>query len=373
MSMPSRKLGRAHQRCCGPFAAVVLAGIALLLAPASSSAAIETFGSPLSVAATLNTSANLAYPGTNTLVPPSPEAPNGVFHTPHFGADTALWNAALARGNARVPAGGQALKVELEGCAQAARNGPPPLTQMHFQDLAPLSGGGARVNASSEAFQIPVCGQNGASGATVSTYEPKELCVTAGDYLAFNDDGGYVENVYRSGVPYQVLGATPGSTADSFLANDGTDNGAIFSPLDVSANEGFAINRNEELMMRVTLGTGPNASEVCPQGLRGSQALLPPVRVSSQTDGVNHRRIVAIAVFCRVTPQCKGVATLGLGRGHTFGRTGFSLAAETTSHLPIRINPELMALIRRYDGVAAKFTAVVDGRTVSQTVVVKIL
>src|SRR5271154_3464772 len=185
----------------------LIAGVFALVAPASSGAAITTFGSPLSVPATLNTAEGLDYQGTNTQVPPSPEAPNGVYHTFHFGADTALWNATPS-----VPVTGQALKISLEGCAQASEGGPAPLTQIHFQDISPLAGGGAKVNLTSQGFEIPVCGQGGASGSTISSYEPTNLCVSQGDYVAFNDEGGYVENVYRNGVPYEVVGGVRGAT-----------------------------------------------------------------------------------------------------------------------------------------------------------------
>ncbi|HSZ04159.1 MAG TPA: hypothetical protein VK778_03040, partial [Solirubrobacteraceae bacterium] len=195
----------------------LIAGLLLLLAPAGAGAAVIIIGSPLSVPATLNTSANLAYQGTNTAVPPSAEAPNGIFHTFHFGADTALWNVAQASGSPSVPADGEVQKIALEGCAQAAPGGPAPLTQIHFQDIAPLPGGGATVKLTSGAFEIPVCGEGGASGSTVSTYEPNGLCVSQGDYVDFNDEGGYVENIYRAGVPYEVLGSVAGSTADSFI------------------------------------------------------------------------------------------------------------------------------------------------------------
>lgn len=247
---------------------LVLASLIAILAPASSPAAITTFGSPLSRPATLNTAANLSYRGTYTAVPPAPDAPNGIFHTSHFGADTALWNVSLARGEPRAPATGQALKVSLEGCASAASGGPAPLTQIHFQDISPLPRGGARVNLTSQAFVIPVCGHGRASGSTVSSYYPINLCVRQGDYVAFNDEGGYVENVYRSGVPYRVLGFAHGSTANSFLKNNGTGNGAILSSSDLAANDGFASNRNVELMLRVTLGTGADATHICPGGRR---------------------------------------------------------------------------------------------------------
>jgi hypothetical protein len=247
---------------------LMLAWLLAILAPASSHAAIMTFGSPLSRPATLNTAANLSYLGTYTAVPPAPDAPNGIFHTNHFGADTALWNVALARGEPRAPATGQALKVSLEGCANAASGGPAPLTQIHFQDITPRANGGARVNLTSQAFEIPVCGRGGASGSTISSYYPINLCVREGDYVAFNDEGGYVENVYRSGVPYRVLRFARGSTSNSFLKDNGTGNGAILSSSDLSANQGFASNRNVELMLRVTLGTGSDATHICPGGWR---------------------------------------------------------------------------------------------------------
>ncbi|MCU1489838.1 MAG: hypothetical protein JWM85_1243, partial [Acidimicrobiaceae bacterium] len=154
---------------------LLFAGLLAALAPAASPAAITTFGSPLSVPASLNTTENLNYYGTYTPVPPNPEAPNGLFHTNHWGADTALWNVAVAGGQASAPVTGQALKVRVEGCAKPASGGPPPLTQIHLQDLSPLPDGGARVNLSSQTFDLPVCGQNGASGSTITTYEPVNL------------------------------------------------------------------------------------------------------------------------------------------------------------------------------------------------------
>ena len=349
---------------------VLLGGLLTsIVLPAASQAAITTFGSPLAVPATLNTAKNLNYQGINTAVPPSPEAPSGVFHTAHFGADTALWNDAAAGANPRVPTDGQVLKVRLEGCAQTAPGGPTPLTQIHFQDLSPMPGGGAKANTSSNPFYIPICGVGGASGSTISTYEPHDLCVSEGDYLGFNDDGGYVENIYRSGVPYQVIGAVRGSTMDSFIRNNGTGNGAPFSSSDTTAMDGFADNHNEELMLQATLGSGRDAVHSCPGGRGG---LLAPIRVSPQTDGVNHARFVAVALFCRVTP-CEGVATLSTDGGHeTYGRSGFDLTADTTTHLPIRVSSQMISLIREHHGVFTTLTAVVAGKSVSRTISVKI-
>jgi hypothetical protein len=342
-----------------------------LLAASASQAKVTTFGSPLSQPATLQTGTDLAYQGTNTNVPASPEAPTGVVHTYHFGADTALWNVGLANGDAQAPATGQALKISVEGCAEQSPDGTPPLTQIHFQDLTPLPGGGAKVNITSQPFNIPVCGAGGASGSTVSTYEPINLCVSAGDYIDFNDEGGFVGHSYQNGVPFRVIGRTGGSKMASFIRGGGTNNGDALSSSDTSAMDGYAGNANEELLLRVTLGTGADATHICPGGKAGLPPALAPIRVSPQTDGVNHARIVAVALFCRVTP-CKGTATITDGSGKTFGQTGFSLTAGKTTHLPIRVQPELVSMIRRNNGVSATLDASVGSTTITQKIGIKI-
>jgi hypothetical protein len=347
----------------------------VLLAPARAHAALLTVGSPLEVPATLNTSEGLDYTGINTEVPRSPQAPNGVVHTAHFGADTAIWNA-RSEGLAAMPDGGEAVKISLEGCAVAAPGGPPPLTQIHFQDLSPLPGGGEKVNITSGGFEIPVCGQSGASASTVSVYKPFNLCVSKGDYVDFNDEGGFVEGSYRAGVPYQVLGAAAGATVDSYIRNDGTGNGAIFST-EAQALEGFAASPEEELMMQVQLGTGPDARYACPGGSKEAPPVLPVMRISPQTDGINRARIVEIAAYCRPAAGCQGSATLTLANNGTaaaaVGRTSFTLAGDNTTHIPIRVAPRVLALIRKHDGVATTISAIVNGQTFTQTVKIKIL
>ncbi len=370
-----RWIGRLRLMVAAALGALPLAVVALLLAPAGAGAATTIIGSPLGVPATLNTAEDLSYQGTNTAVPPSPEAPNGVFHTFHFGADTALWNTAR---QASVPEGGQILQVRLEGCTRAAAGGPAPLTQIHFQDISPLPGGGARVNLTSQGFELPVCGQGGASGSTVSTYEPTNLCVNQGDYVDFNDEGGYVENVYRNGVPYQVMGAVRGALMDSFIKNDGTGDGASMLSSDVGAMEGFASNENDELMMQMELGTGANARYVCPGGSKDAPPVLAAIRIGPQTDGVNRERIVEVAVYCRPTSGCAGTAALttsssGKSAARAVGRTSFTLAGDSTTHVAIRISPQLLGQIRKHDGAATTLVATVGNQTFTGTVEIKIL
>jgi hypothetical protein len=363
----ARASHRAARLLCG----VALAALPALLAPSASSAMLVTFGSSLSQPASLNTAENLDYEGINTPLPGS------VYHTPHFGADTALWNVAKDGNALSVPVDGQALKFSLEGCALPASGGPAPLDQIHFQVLSPVAGGGAKVQLTSQSFTIPICGQGGASGATVSTYEPVNMCVNRGDYLSFNDEGGYVENVYRAGVPYEVLGAAQGSTVDSFIKGNGTGNGAVFSPSETSAGEGFMSNANKELMMQAQIGTGANARYVCPGGSKEAPQVLPVIRISPQTDGVNRERIVEIAIYCRPAGGCPGAATLtasgeGKSAAREVGHTTFDLRGDDTTLMPIRISPRLLTQIRKHDGVATTIAATVNGETFTQTVDIKI-
>jgi hypothetical protein len=347
---------------------LLLVALLMLSVPAGSSGAVLTYGSPLAVSATLNTAENLAYKGTYTPLSGS------VFHTFHAGVDSALWGIPQGGKVLSVPVNGQALKISLKGCAVPAAGGPAPLTQIHFQVLSPQTGGGARVDLTSQPFEIPVCGANGTSGATVSSYEPTNLCVSPGDYLDFNDEGGYLENVYRAGVPYEVLGAVKGSTTNSFLKGNGTGNGAVFSPSETSATEGFASNQNEELLMQAQLGTGPNARYVCPGGTKEAPPVLPVIHVHPQTDGLNHAGIVQIAIYCRPPTGCPGTATTTAhGVAGVVGRATFDLHGDTTSRVAIKISPRLQAVIRRHHGAAATFTATVQGHEFTQTIEIKIL
>jgi len=338
----------------------LILSLACLLVPGPANAATMTFGSPLSVPATADTANDLGYAGSNV------DLPGSVFHIPHDGADTALWNARQTSGSPTAPAGGQVLSVRLEGCARS--NGPAPLTQIHFQTLAPLPGGGAHVELTSQAFDIPVCGSGGASGSTVTSYEPSDLCVSAGEYVDFNDEGGFVgasagPPPYPAGVPYMVIGAVAGSgsTMDSFIDNDGVGNGATFSPSDTSNHDGFAANAGEELMLQATLATGPDASADCPGGTRGlpppgshaGHHTWPALSIPTpQLDGMNAYGVVGVAVYCHAATGCTGAVTLRLRTrrdpaGVWLGAATFTLAAHRTGHVRVHLNSLARRMVRR--------------------------
>ena len=301
-----------------------------------------TFGSPLRVPATLDTANNLGYEGFDPVLN---------VHVFHDGADTALWNSALAGGTATAPAAGQVLSVAVEGCADPAPGGPPPLTQFHFQSLTPIAGGGATVDVTSQPFDLPVCGTATptgaiASGSTITRYAPDNECVAAGGLVDFNDEGGFDPNFYPSGVRYEVIGAVAGSTMPSYILANGTNNGDTLSAMNVTATNGFVANPNEELMLQATLGTGPDATPLCPGGGTtggggsgsgsgsgsggggsGGGSGTPPhphpgpgqpggppgVVVTPRTESVKARR-TRVALFCaRRDVPCSGTITLTYG------------------------------------------------------------
>jgi hypothetical protein len=334
-------------------------GAALAL-PATSGAAVTTFGSTLSVPATQDTANNLAYSGTSFAYG------NGIIHINHDGADTALWNVAVAGGSASAPASGQITSVALEGCAEPAAGGPTPLTQFHFQALTPLAGGGDTVDVTTQPFDLPICGVNGAGGATVTHYAPTNFCVHTGDYVDFNDEGGFDSSFYPSGVPYEVLGRVGGSTDNSFILGDGTNNGATLSPSATAATSGFATNANQELMLQATLATGPDATPLCPGGTRGvpvpkpqaGQPGGPPALTipHPQREGVTHQLTVRVSVYCAQATPCTGTLSLTNGmpasvagsKPKPFGTATLNVAGKTPAHVSLKVSQATLLLVRKY-------------------------
>lgn len=372
-SKPSRALCPCSKL---PRALICLAaaGALLLCAAGAASAATMTFGSPLSVPATLNTAANLGYPGYGVSTVANERVV--IVHINHDAADTALWNVALASASPTAPASGQVTSVSLEGCAQPDAGGPPPLTQIHFQDLTPEAGGGAHVNVTTQPFEVPVCATGGAGGSTVTTYEPTNFCVTQGDYVDFNDEGGFEPQdpgAYPSGVPFQVIGSVLGSTMDSFIANNGTGNGAVFSPGVTTDHSGFAANPGEELMLQATLATGPDATPLCPGGTEGEGSAnvtsgygssphgsLPMVTIPKQDDGVNHSGFVKIALYCHAAATCTGTLTVHAtghaARAAAIGQGAFSVPSQQGGKATVHLSALVRRLLHRIAGLTVQVT-----------------
>jgi len=158
-------------------------------------------------------------------------------------------------GSSAVPGTGQILSIQVKGIALAKpAPAPAPLTQIHFQDLRPQPDGSVVVIETSQPFNLPSSGEPN----QITTFVPTNMCVQAGDYLTLSTEGG-AEAYYPEGTPFQVFASSPGSTLDYFIGYEGVNNGAKFTGTPL---EGV------ELLMQATLGTGDQASSVCPGGTK---------------------------------------------------------------------------------------------------------
>jgi hypothetical protein len=169
------------------------------------------------------------------------------------GADSVFWGVSLASpGRTRVPASVQFRSVRLKGIAlrNGAAGAPQPLAQFHLQTLRPRRGGSVRVRLTSQPFDIPSSGDPN----RIRTYRPINLCAKKGDYVAFNDEGGFNPPWYPNGVSYQVFSRVPGSSTRFYTRDNGTNNGASFR----GRRHG-----GQELLMQMVLATGRHASDPC--------------------------------------------------------------------------------------------------------------
>lgn len=194
-----------------------------------------------------------------------------------------------------------------------------------------------------------------------------------GDYLALNEEGGYVPGAYPAGVPYKVIGGVPGSNMDSFIRNNGVGNGALLSPGESGANDGFAANAGEELMMQVTLGTGPDARYVCPGGSKDRAPTLRPAKINGRTYHVSKSRLVRLSIYCRGPEPCQGEVALGQpGQPNVFGHSHIELPGGHTSAVALHVTPALMAMIRRHHAVEAVVNLTLGATVLTQSVTMKV-
>jgi hypothetical protein len=166
--------------------------------------------------------------------------------------DTAFWvSERRGGGSAGLPHAGLVKIVRLRGCAEPGPQGQTPLTQIHFQTLAPGAGGNVTIKLTTGPFNVPICGR-GASAATVTSFVPLDLCAAKGDYVAFNVEGGFGPG-FPTGVSYEDFGHAAGAVTDSFTGAGQTNNGATIT---ATPHPGV------RLLMAVVLGTG-SAARVC--------------------------------------------------------------------------------------------------------------
>ncbi|CAA9415468.1 MAG: hypothetical protein AVDCRST_MAG64-2610 [uncultured Phycisphaerae bacterium] len=293
--------------------------------------------------------------------------------------DTMFWHTKLANGGQTVvPADGQILSYRLKGTALRHRDDRPPRsdgkphpggeTMVHFQTMRPQGDGSYRIVATSAAFDVPTTGDPQQVSLFASP-PPIRECVKAGDVVVFNTVGGFDAvgdqrngwrgtplSPYPMGTPLQVFAAVPGSVTSQFEGADKTNNEDTVRGTEVAG---------EELLMQPTLGTGPDANQVC----GGTQGYVAPPQPKTQPDGtpvapaaefrharimskkisLNKKGVTTITLKCSVTNdqvkkkelgQCVGVLRLDAKKGSqtvTVGKAKYTIAGRDNGAVKVKL------------------------------------
>jgi hypothetical protein len=214
-------------------------------APGPGSGAVTTQGSPLTAAATVTLIKQEVMDVWNKLV---------AFFTNQPREAGASLRAAQP---GAVTASGQILTFRVKGIAvPSGKPGDPgPDTTIHLQDLRPQPDGSMIVVSTSEAFKLAA----GGDANQISTFNPTNFCVQAGDFPTLSLPSGYDPTFYPNGVSFQVAGNVPGSAMSAFTKFNGVNNGAQFTGTDQSG---------QELLLQWDLATGNQATALCPGGTK---------------------------------------------------------------------------------------------------------
>jgi len=315
--------------------------------------------------------------------------------------DIAFWSPQLPNGSStQAPAAGQILEVRIKGCAERSRTNPPgspnymePLTQTHFQALKPEANGTLTLNATTNPFYTPICGDPGIDQNYISTFKPINLCVNAGDYVDWTDAGGFdgVPSNYPQGVYYDFFAPSPSARTMFFRTPNALDvrpfgpTPATEDPLAALAaaplypytvNYAGTGSQNLELLMSLTLGTGPDATPLCPGGTRGvsqrrpgkpapspsHRRPRPRVVLHAQADRVNHRRLTRVHLFCSgAAAHCAGTVSLTVTGAPVLASARFDTVGGKTAKLVLRITPTGLRLLRAHNRrLGVTMTVVLD-------------
>lgn len=318
---------------------LIAALVVLCLAPATASADVSDFGSDLSLPATAAGS---------------------------HGADTSYWNIGPVPGlgSYTAPADGQVTVVQLKGGVlpneRMRGSEAEKLAQIiHFQVLRQRDDGQMKVvQLSTGHLEIPL---DASPENRVTRYEPVNLCVKKGDTVAFNTIGAHeyrrptLDPNYQ-GAEYQVFGLAPDMAAQWYEKDNGLNEGTSFLP---SPND---VMFRHELLMRTTLATGPDATDICPggfaqhvfRGLEFKKHTQPTVKTKTNS--------VRLKLFCHGENYggCVGTlrlnATLG-GVDTLVGEAKFNVPASHTETLEVPISKDILLKLQMARKVTATATA----------------
>jgi hypothetical protein len=99
-----------------------------------------------------------------------------------------------------------------------------------------------------------------------------------------------------------------------------------------------------------------------------------PVTIRDQTDGVNSRRVVTVAAFCRGPAPCAGTAKL-VKSGQTLAGAPFTAAGKSTFKVPLTLKGSVFRSLRKAKSKTMKPTltlTLADGQAFSHVITVKI-
>jgi hypothetical protein len=311
------------------------------LAPATANADVSDFGSDLSL--------------------PASAAAN-------HGADTSYWNTGPASpfGSYAAPADGQVSVVKLKGGLlpndRMRNTDAERLAQIiHFQVLREKGDGRLKVVLLSTGhLQMPIADSNAATNL-VTTYQPVNLCVKRGDIVAFNTIGAHeyrrptLDPNYQ-GAEYQVFGIAPEKVTQWYEKDNGLNEGTDILP---SPNDQMF---RHELLMRTTLSTGPDATDMCPggyaqhifRGLEFKDHSQPTVRTKT--------RRVRAKIFCHFENYGACIGKVGLdatldGVAARLGEASFNVPHGHTHTVEIPVSQETVLKIQRAKKVTGTLTA----------------
>ncbi|TMK40120.1 MAG: hypothetical protein E6G56_08960 [Actinobacteria bacterium] len=263
------------------------------------------------------------------------------------GADSAFWPTKVTGGASPVsPAAGQIVAIKVKGFARRSRTGATPLREIHFQDLRPQGGGSVQVVSSSQPFNLPV----GGSPNRISTYRPTNMFIAAGDYIDFNDEGGFdPRHGFPAGVPFQVFAAVAGSVTQRYTKDNGTNNG------DLLAGTPHA---DTELLMQVQLSVEtPGPAAVAPtQTAPVTRAIAHPL-IACEGDNtcIGHLLLTAHGADAAAVGPGHAARTVILGRG------SFTVGPHSHKKVPVRLNRLARALLRKHHGRLRTVITVASG------------
>ena len=300
----------------------------LCLAPATAHADVYDFGSDLSLPATASHNS---------------------------GPDISYWNVGPAPGlgSYTAPAEGQVTEVKLKGALvpnpRLRGTDEEKIAQIiHFQVLRDRGDGTLKVvSLSTGHLEMPLSDQ---PEQLVTTYRPVNLCVKQGDIVAFNTIGAHE---YRrdagtpggpQGAEYQVFGLAPNMINQFYYKENGLNEGTTIAP---SNNDQIF---RHELLMRTTLSTGPDATDICFGGysqhvFRGAD-INPPPKVSPivvRTKDKNAR----VRIFCHGENYGGCVGTLRLtANGVDLGSGRFDVPNSHTEPVEIPLSDATIGAIQ---------------------------